>query len=560
MTITNSNNDGSAPGPYEESWEPDVATKIWELVQAKEKDESAKYPFCMVSLSGIPGSGKSVSSLLLANILEERGCSTMICPHDGYHYPLDYLKTFPDAEDAIYRRGAPDTFDPQALLRDLMLIRAGNSGDNGKDSSEGEEWQTISLPGFDHAKGDPEPGIHLFDRSIHKVVICEGLYLLHDKDGWEEIASLFDLKIVIESDVDSCVERLKIRNLCIPGYTPEEIAKRCEEVDRVNAMTVMASKHCADIVVQSRSKVIQTNIDKNEATSSQGLALAMLAQKDTDEVDTNHEHADWTMDINTHQRSPMVSRCNSPVPGTSTTSTNPKPTPASQFVGSWEPEIADRICGVVDKGSDPTDGGAFKLPYMVALVGIPGGGKSVSAMLLASILEDRGFPTMICPHDGYHYPLEYLRTFPDAEDAIYRRGAPDTFDPRALLRDLVRIRDGDEELIKLPAFDHATGDPEPDTHIFDRNQHKIVLCEGLYLLHDKDGWEEIASMFNFSIFMNADVDVCVERVKIRNQCIPGYTPEEIEERCERVDRKNALTVLQSKAHADIVVDSMALKR
>lgn len=78
-------------------------------------------------------------------------------------------------------------------------------------------------------------------------------YLLHDGDGWEDIANFFDLKISINSDVDQCVERLKIRNLVIPGYTPEEIEIRCEVVDRVNAMTVLQSRHRADVTVDAYS-------------------------------------------------------------------------------------------------------------------------------------------------------------------------------------------------------------------------------------------------------------------------------------------------------------------
>jgi len=213
-------------------------------------------------------------------------------------------------------------------------------------------------------------------------------------------------------------------------------------------------------------------------------------------------------------------------------------------------------CEAESKNGDSNAKCRTRLPYMVALVSGPGSGKSVSAFLLASILEERGYPTMVCPHDGYHYPLEYLKTFSNAQDFIYRRGAPDTFGSRALLRDLDRIRNGTEDIIKLPAFDHATADPEPDTHVFDRPQHQIVLCEGLYLLPDEDGWKEVASMFDLSIFMNADLDVCT---RVRNQCIPGYTPEEIEERCETVDRVNGLTVESSKTRADVVVDSKAMK-
>ena len=88
-------------------------------------------------------------------------------------------------------------------------------------------------------------------------------------------------------------------------------------------------------------------------------------------------------------------------------------------------------------------------------------GKTISAMVLANILEEKhGIPCFVAPHDGYHYPLQHLRSaFADADDVIYRRGAPETFDAEALVRDVKRIRDGDEPIISLPGFDHAKGDP-----------------------------------------------------------------------------------------------------
>ena len=147
---------------------------------------------------------------------------------------------------------------------------------------------------------------------------------------------------------------------------------------------------------------------------------------------------------------------------------------------------------------------------------------------------------LVMPMDGYHYSLAQLSEFTNAEDAIYRRGAPDTFDPMSLARDLERIAHGDEDTVSIPGFDHAKGDPEEDQHKFERGKHNIVICEGLYLLHDENGWEKIQKFLDWSIFIQADVDVCIERLKKRNQCIPGYTPEQINLRCEIVDRANAL--------------------
>jgi pantothenate kinase len=134
-----------------------------------------------------------------------------------------------------------------------------------------------------------------------------------------------------------------------------------------------------------------------------------------------------------------------------------------------------------DDGTTTSGSQKVPPPFMVALVGVPGGGKSVSSFLLANFLEQEfGVPTMIMPHDGYHLPMEQLRQFPDAADKIYRRGAPDTFDPLSLQRDLDRIRNQKEEgLIMVPGFDHARGDPEPDARAFDRYQHQVVIAEGL---------------------------------------------------------------------------------
>ena len=121
---------------------------------------------------------------------------------DGYHYSLAQLAEFPDAESKVYRRGAPDTFNAAQLALDLREVKHGNS-------------DHLAFPGFDHSKGDPEPGAHLFTRAEHCCVIVEGLYLqLESLPEWQAVAALFDLKIFLNSDIDAAIERLKIRYVC----------------------------------------------------------------------------------------------------------------------------------------------------------------------------------------------------------------------------------------------------------------------------------------------------------------------------------------------------------
>jgi pantothenate kinase len=216
---------------------------------------------------------------------------------------------------------------------------------------------------------------------------------------------------------------------------------------------------------------------------------------------------------------------------------------------TWEPEAADTILERISISTASHD--AKSSPFMVALIGIPGSGKSSSAQLLADELTFRKRRPMIMPHDGYHIALANLPN----QDAIYRRGAPDTFDVNSLLMDLEKLKNGPDEIMALPGFDHAVGDPAYGAHIFERNQHDVVICEGLYLLHNDDGWEKVKDMFDFCIYIESNIDACIERLKVRNSVIPGYTLEELHVRCDAVDRVNAMMVQRSRNRADMHVSS-----
>jgi len=257
---------------------------------------------------------------------------------------------------------------------------------------------------------------------------------------------------------------------------------------------------------------------------------------------------------------------------------------------SWEPEMAKTILQQMSSSltssnlsSSPSKSTS---PFMVAIVGIPGSGKSTSTQILKSILESTSsHQVAIIPMDGYHLLLSKLQEMDRdlqqqqnsnnnndllSSSYVYRRGAPDTFDPTSLLNDLKLIRGVDDvtvnnnnnvnDIVYVPGFNHAIGDPERNQHTFIRDTHSIVLCEGLYLLHeDQDNnWNRklFKEQFDLSIYINANLDDCINKLKIRNKCIPGYTEEEIDIRCDIVDRENALSVIKCKDSAEYVVDSV----
>jgi pantothenate kinase len=189
---------------------------------------------------------------------------------------------------------------------------------------------------------------------------------------------------------------------------------------------------------------------------------------------------------------------------------------ASNLVVTWEPAVAE-LLDRMSRVSNPTR------PFLVGIIGIPGSGKSTSSEIIKAFLDVNEERSIVMPMDGFHLPLQKLAEHPNAADMIYRRGAPDTFDPAGLATALRKIAHGQEDSVCIPGFDHAKGDPVQDQHKFERERHKIVICEGIYLLHDSDGWENIKSFFDWTIYIDANVDACIERLKQRNKCIPVST-------------------------------------
>lgn len=172
---------------------------------------------------------------------------------------------------------------------------------------------------------------------------------------------------------------------------------------------------------------------------------------------------------------------------------------------------------------------------------MPGSGKTT---FCAELLDHLPRAAVI-PMDGYHIPRARL----DAE-GLRRRGARHTFDVAALRADLARLRE--TKCGTFPAFDHAEKDPRPDA-IRIGPATEVVVVEGLYLL--MSDWR-LAPLFDFTIFLDCDLEFALDRVAARHlACGIADSPEAARDRAEFNDRVNALDVLADgcRERADLVL-------
>jgi pantothenate kinase len=81
-------------------------------------------------------------------------------------------------------KGFPCTMDVEAFIADLKLLKPDN--DEEEDGGTGGDCSgngTIKLPDYDRTLHDPVPG-RIEVGAHHKLVVVEGLHLLHDQGRW----------------------------------------------------------------------------------------------------------------------------------------------------------------------------------------------------------------------------------------------------------------------------------------------------------------------------------------------------------------------------------------
>jgi len=194
---------------------------------------------------------------------------------------------------------------------------------------------------------------------------------------------------------------------------------------------------------------------------------------------------------------------------------------------------------------------------MLGIAGPPGSGKSTLALQLAERVNAvTGAPTVVAlGMDGFHLSKAQLRQMPDPELAFARRGAPWTFDAAGFVARLNQLRRADC-VVRWPDFAHEVGDPIEDAHEVAADV-RLVIVEGLYLLHDHDGWQDAQPVFDEVWYLDTPFDVAMERLTQRHMRAWGFSRAQAEHRIAQSDGHNAELVRQSGGRAQYLVNSCA---
>jgi type I pantothenate kinase len=145
---------------------------------------------------------------------------------------------------------------------------------------------------------------------------------------------------------------------------------------------------------------------------------------------------------------------------------------------------------------------AARTPFVIGVAGSVAVGKSTIARLLRELLgrwEDTPHVELVTT-DGFLLPNAEL----EKRGLMERKGFPESYDRRALLRFVTEIKSGASE-VRAPFYSHLSYDIVPDAEIVVRRPD-VLIVEGLNVLQPAIGGQNrlaVSDLFDFSLYVDA---------------------------------------------------------
>lgn len=142
---------------------------------------------------------------------------------------------------------------------------------------------------------------------------------------------------------------------------------------------------------------------------------------------------------------------------------------------------------------------AARTPFVIGVAGSVAVGKSTVSRVLHQLLA--AWPST--PHvelittDGFLYPNAELIQ----RGLLERKGFPESYDRKALLRFVTEVKSGNAE-VHAPVYSHLSYDIVPDETIAVA-QPDVLIVEGLNVLQPSSGGLAVSDLFDFSIYVDA---------------------------------------------------------
>lgn len=208
----------------------------------------------IVAIAGAPGSGKSTLATEICQRLNEdavigeragsaRGDDApeptaapspqaVVVPMDGFH--LDNAILRERGQMAV--KGSPQTFDVDGFATLMKRLAESSTA-------------PVYIPVFDRSLDLSRNSAQCVDQR-HGVLIVEGNYLLLARPGWQQLAALFDLNVMLDVPLEVLEERL-VQRWLDHGHDPELARSRALSNDIPNAQVVVQESMGAHLIYKS---------------------------------------------------------------------------------------------------------------------------------------------------------------------------------------------------------------------------------------------------------------------------------------------------------------------